>query len=437
MFYNSSHYVAWNLERFEDAPVLTGQTLMYQGKYGMTYTIWTPWRQTPCPPFWDCKGFDRANLWECWETPEWERVCWPVADKQVPGTYLQPLNAGNLDAGATFIYEGQYNVNMEIFATCDPSSRPDYLDIETGPVVYQASMNGPEWVFTAGTHRACPRPWATPGTPVMERGLPHPSRQEWSNYWGIPGTDLQFGLDIKNLTGGQISVVVENADVDHFYKAQIYYSPWKLSSCPEGKNCSIFAAEGANIWICLEATGEGAADLNFTECYPGGDARYDVWVEAVNMENHTHGVRAVYGGGVLNASQGMYGVVVLWCSENLSEGMVEWVRLPTRTGASDLGLARQSGLNFTLYGQTRGVCPRPVPAAMGEGRGMGGAVFLCVVLGVFVVYFAVGGFVAWFRTGTPVPNVGFWGAVASSVMATIRWVMGCGGAQGGLSYDRL
>jgi hypothetical protein len=240
--------------------------------------------------------------------------------------------------------------------------------------------------------------------------------KEFKKNWRLPGTNKQFGLNLRKIRDLVDTVAIGDSWYEEFHMAHVHISPVKRVGCPIGANCSIFAKEKANIWHCDQPR----AHWPFTQCWPIGDVNWGVTLQAYNTQNHLHGIAAVYAGGVShNISEPAYTHIDFFCNESMNWGDIAWMFF---------GDVREDGYHLRAW--TREACLRPYTPIIG-------AIFMSVVIGVFVLYFAVGGFVKLVQGEIGIPNAVFWNEVWSCIITGATYVVRCGKVTVGISYDKI
>jgi hypothetical protein len=399
--------------------------MMFNGRSGETTTFWNPWESFPAPWPWavppDLADFF-ANLWECWTTNSFTPVCHPVASKWVPGFGLSLNTPGDFDSQLRITIPGAWGASAVIQAPCNPWAPPfPLLNIEDATLVYTQGQAKPTWTFhPPASSYVCPRPFQEPPGPEFTRPPP-PSN--YSNDYKYEGT-VGLGDDAKHigLNLKKIREITDNLILgagDYYHRAQLHYSPWDPVGCPEGKNCTVYAKESANVWKC---TG-----YNYSECFPVADRRYGLTFGFINISDPLTGLQVSYAGGVLGSTttvhyhcdpEGMFGVIMFPASgsENSQFGPQGYPR------------------HIVVMAHTRELCEE-----IEWGELHGGAVFLLLLFGGCILYFGFGPLGIFLGTGAlSIPNEGFWLALWDSVYTAIQFIVTCGkSANAGPVYDRV
>ena len=412
--FNDTHYIYVNLEASQEAPLRTHMAQFINGRNTSVYVEWSSWEQLPCPAGWDCEGFTSANLWVCWWDENWEHYCHPVADKYVPGTYSHAKRQDNLDAGINIIYEGQYGVNMEIDVRCDPKSPTNRsLPLENSIISYRATMNNGEWTFNTTSGVGCPHKFDDTIKPPTAERTPPPEDPEQTFSWSGDVDGKRIALNLPKMKKVQEDVFL--GIVGSFHKAEVVYSPYELIGCPPNKACGTYGDDLANVWKCI---GD-----NYEVCYPVGDKRYGVTMFPVNTSNPMAGITVNYDGGAEKSETHF----LFQCNYSIPYGEIEFDETGTETPQHAI----------VLFAHTRAVCPDETHDTVVGG----GGIFLVIVFGAAVGYFALGTLVMFIITGrVEVPFGGFWMEVAESIKTAVVFIFTLGRGttpKADVSYDKI
>jgi hypothetical protein len=415
-YWNATHYMALSLIEIQEPwPWHQWQDLYIRGEYGEIYTVWNPWDRVPCPNGWPCNDpNESANLWQCWDDEDYNPYCHAVADKTVPGFTYGPTTT-NWDLGSTVLYPGQWNARMNLRISCPPF-HPQYdrtLYLGESIVAYATSMSGPTWTFNATSGVACPRPFTVSPAPTASRSPPPPNPTVQTTF-NATVNDQHWYLDLRDMHSATQGIIIAR-DRAAWYRSEFYYSPLVPQSCPEGKDCGVYAKDKANVWECGDQ-GQGT-------CFPVGDRAYGLTIRLINESLDTSGLNVSYQGGAGNHSVQFF----YHCEPDLGPGEIE------------LGLVGDDTVNATGVGprsliihvQTVEACgkapgpePEPLPLVVALSPG---AVSLVVFAGLLLLYFGLGTLVVYALHGTlSVPNKDFWLEVYDSIAAALNFIISCG-----------
>jgi hypothetical protein len=308
---------------------------------------------------------------------------------------------------------------MEITSNCDPRF-PFNLDIADSYVVYQNSLNGPEFTFNVTGSYTCPRSFQDPYFPNDPRPAP-PSGVSQTSKIKVAlgeGDNLRhFGLNLAKLREVTQDVLIsEIGELGGLHKAVLFYSPWELVGCPDFKNCSIYAKDVANVWKCV--------GKDYSNCYPIGDRTYGVNLTSLPplSDDSIPPISAHYRGGAENWSVN----IRFACNESLAPGELRFAPW------ADEG---PWPITLSMWVATSETCRE----VSDWGNLAGGAVFLLIVFSAAVLYLAFGTLIIYGTSGAiAIPNEGFWLAVWDSLYTAVAFIFTCGRAAAkGPIYDRV
>jgi hypothetical protein len=403
MYYlgNDTHCVLVNLQNLQGVfPARGPQDITVAGQEGMLLTVWNAWDRTPCPWGWDCRGFDRANLWECWRNATFHEVCYPVADKHVHGFALTSDDFG----GSVLIhYPGQWGTVMRVNVICDRFRPRDSLPILESVV----QVDGGIYLFNVRSALSCPRRSSDGYVPTHPRSLPSGPIEQVDEIEGFAG-GMHYGLKLKKLMPAQGEIFAEESTT--VYKRVVHFSPYTLRGCPKKGRCGIYENEQANVWSCVNDTNP--------ICFPIGDKRYNLTMGFLDPSVKYSGVWAHYSGGADDYRVTFH----FYCDLNLKRGDLELYTV-----------GQQDRNHVTVHAHTLRMCTEA-----GYGQLNGGAVFLLIVVIASLLYFGCGTIVIFFLEGTvSVPNEAFWVEVWDSIVTALTFIFSCGKEGSGVVYDRV
>ena len=412
--YNETHYIYVNLEHAQEPVMSRNVRLMVNGQSTIAYVEWSSWEQIPCPATWAvwhaCGEFEMANLWVCW-FPDMQPYCHPVADKYVPGQHTRVKREDNLDAGIHIIYEGQYGVNMEIIATCDPSAIWNRtIPLWNSTAVYQSTVANGEWTFNSSTGVACPRRFETPEAPKTPRDPPSGDEKQTTDFEQNFGEDsISFNLRKMKPVHEEVFLGVNG----QMHKAEIHFSPYDLIGCPKEGACKNYEDDVANVWKCI--------GLNYNKCYPIGDRRYGLEIDVVNSSNILAGLTANYNGGAEKTEVHFQ----FQCNYSVPYGEITFDETGVET----------RNRTPVIYAHTRHACPNH----NNDTRVGGGGIFLMIVFSAIVAYVALGSLAMFVITGrVALPFAEFWSEVGKSIVYVFTLLTGrAGGSNETVSYDKI
>lgn len=416
-YFNDTHFLVFNLAHVqEEFPMRKTQTLNISGHLQNIYTEWFSWDEIPCPSDHICPGTTFwANLWECWRDKSWLPICWPVADKYVPGLDVRPLNPARWDDGIWATIPGPYNSAMNLVVHCIPSffgpggggifSRD--IPIGGSQVHYWNANGVGHFLFESWSNYICPRPFSTPAVPTLKRQVvpasPPPKTFKVDGKWG----KLHVGLDLVKLR--QLEGTVILGDAENYHPARVIIHPAGVIPCPAGKSCGVYANDLASIWEC--------AGRNFSTCFPIGDVRYGMNLHFVNELEPTWGLTANYLGGAPIQGETYNTHLFFVCNETSAFGVFH---------VEPIGYESAEHAIYMLI-HTREVCPTDE-----WGQISGGSWFLIVVAVAALVYFGVGTLLTFaISGGVALPNEELWTELHGYFVAGVQFVFTCGGKVGG------
>ena len=412
IIYNDTHYIYVNLEHAQMAPLNTNMQMAVGPKQTVAWVEWSSWEQIPCPKGWDCGEFTNANLWVCWLTEDFDPYCHPVADKYVPGQHTRVSRQDDLDHGIHIIYEGQYGVNMEIIAQCDPNARFNRsISLRDSVIVYQSSVANGEWTFNTTSGVACAHRFEDPPMPTTPRDPPSGGETQTTDF------EYQYGEDRISFNVKKMQPVAEEVFLGvtgQMHRAEIHFSPYDLIKCPKEGGCGVYANDEANVWKCV--------GRNYEDCYPIGDRRYGLEISPVNTSNIMAGLIANYNGGAQNSEIHFQ----FQCNYSVPYGEITF---------DETGVETRSHIPI-IYAHTRHACPNH----NNDTKMSGGGIFLLVVFGLAVAYFGVGTLIVFIVTGSvAIPFEAFWAGVGQDIVYAVTFIFTCAKASptDAVSYDKI
>jgi hypothetical protein len=402
---NDTHYIVIDLVKLQQQrPLDAQQTLMIRGKMSEVRTLWWAWDQVPPPGGYAIGGdLTAANAWVCWSDENFNPYCHPIASKFIPG-YEVEVNSNDSGSGIHIKYPGAWSTKMQIKVACSPYIRDSALDLSGSDIVVTDAQPGQIFSFTGTSHHACPRRFADAVIPDAPRGSPPGSASAVSQLNQAVGSGEHVWLNLKRIKQINGIVPLGTPDRDEYVRSELHFSPWELIGCPGGRKCPEYPGEKANVWKCVRL------DSNAT-CYPIGDRRWGQSMELINSEHSLHGIRVNYSGG----AGGYSSHFVFYCDEDGAVGAMGFDSAGRDTNQSTNGV-----MSINIH--TLEVCP-----ITEWGQVTGGGVFLLIVFLLVFVYFGVGTFINYIRSGAvAIPQEGLWVEVWDSFVASISFIADCG-----------
>jgi hypothetical protein len=355
----------------------------------------------------------------CWYQADLQQICHPVADRRVPGYTIQNTQRDNLDSTLSIKYPGAWNWNMEILSTCDRGA-PFDLDIADSTVVYQDSLNGPEFTFGLRSSYTCPRSFRDPWYPNVSRPSPPSGAKQISKIQAVVGEGKNarhFGLNLLKIRSVVDRVIVgEFGTMTDLHKAELFYSPWDRVGCPDNKDCGTYSKDLANVWKCV-------GSVDYERCYPIADRNYGVNLTSFPplFEDGVPPIQAKYSGGVDDWSvEFNFG-----CDPNGTLGHLNFSHWGREEGWPPV---------LSIWVSTAEVCKEVEWGVLS-----GGAVFLLIVFSLVLLYFGAGTVIVYASSGViTIPFGDFWLEVWDSFYTAILFLVTCGrAAPSGPVYDRV
>ena len=409
--HNQTHYVYLALNQIDQTPYIHDQVLISRGKTGDIHTEFSPWNTLPCPANRICNAeFKEANMWSCWYNENNQQYCHPSGYKNF-GLEMRPLTPDDLSTGIMLAYEGGYGTGVNIRLSCHPGLNPYTISNFESYVTFHSGMVGQEFEYSSETEVVCPVkfedpyiPTATP-TPSFD-----PNRRVNYKYESPIVNNKQVVLDLKKLP-----TIIEKVYMGygkHFEINDIYLSPFIQTSCPQNYDCKGHGL--ANAWKCF---GNG----HNPECFPVGDARYNLHFELIN-DNLDHGVSVNYEGGYAG-----YEIHFNFqCNRSVPIGQITFDETGTKTPQNVM----------IVYAHTQIVCPA---TANTHEDATTGAIFLTITISSVIIYLIIGILITFFTTGqVSLPNSSFWIEFYECLKTGSAYVISCGKTTSlAMSYDTI
>lgn len=169
---------------------------------------------------------------------------------------------------------------------------------------------------------------SSPGVPTSPRPTPAGNeRQKHKISAEVNGERIRFNLRWAK----SVTKTLNTTDL-YAYKAEIHYSPWKLTGCPKNAECpDPYTDDQANIWKCV--------GRYIPQCFPIGDRRYGLDLHVTSYLDEYAGFTAIY-----NGSAGHYTQTYIQfsCDENLRYNEIEFDQITAKQ---------------VIYARARNVCP--------------------------------------------------------------------------------
>jgi hypothetical protein len=375
---NSTHYALLDLAELAQAPY-GGPNLLFggTGEFLVPWVAWHPWERQPCPQPGACDSAP-ANLFVCFPLADGAQFCHASADARF-GTALEPLH--DFDGGALLRYGGAYGHGLALSVACAPAAAPalpfdSATALRWGPDAVSAAVAAPG---------ACPRPFVPAFRPAaVATPIPTAAPAHFVRLFARPdGRRVDMDLFALPAVAGWVAVPLEG------YAEQAYFALHftERKEAPWGPVLDR-TVERWNGWRCGED-------------FCGSVAHSETGLAWRDSEN---GVEAVYGAG--------YGALHLTVRFVCNESM----------GRKEAMLAAQGWIGANGEVGVKVATGMACPTEGGVLRKLtGGAVFLLIVLGLFVGYVGIGTLL-----GVPhrvtFPNQKFWGEVAECIHAAILWI---------------
>jgi len=421
---NGTHYIYTNLDQITQPVYNNEMKLAWPGMRPRTNLsrwniIFHPWDHQPCPEGYDCQGFDKANIWGCYNNDAGRPVCLCIADRD-RGNDMQPFN-DELENGAKIIYEGVYGIGAELDVKCNrqlTNKKIIEFDSETYSSWYYQGTGGDRGInviFSLDSGYTCPYEFKGPrALPPKPTATPVPKKYKNATYFESEFKDGKFSsIDIEKLESQEQDLYIGTPS--SLRKMHVVYNPLKKKNCPDGWQC--LGGAKSNIWLCDDfITGEHA-------CIPAGDIDVQLDVSLPHDEFLMSGINLEYNGGYNDYTTN----ILFQCNMSVGNNVVfepvveNW----------------PPGRIFVARAHTGQVCPR----TLSRKSATGGAVFLLILILIFALYFPLMIFIGFIKdSSVQIPNAKFWYEFVDSICSLIVFAFTCGrkvDGGGAAGYDSI
>lgn len=409
--HNDTHYAMLSLDQLSQ-PLFEGNAIVTHNKSSSSlFMTWHPWILTDCPNAHSCDDFSYSNLWLCWTEDDSVRYCHPAADKTISlDMRFTEEGADEVSNGVVINYGGGYGFATKIVSKCNIFETESLKFDDGADFTYHDDNNG-RLTIIIDSKLTCPKELATPTIPPTP--LPSPPVDPHSKvdrHFTSKVFDGQvIDLDLAEIGSFSQTVFVKTANKENneVYRSSIFFNPAAVQPCPSGFTC--VSSEKSSLWSCFNST------TVKNVCVPIGDDRFGLGFQLLENKRSPHndaapnGVSVKYSGGY-----------------DLAESTIEFICNTDSVDSSVTfqDVAQKSGNSFTFSILTNLACPVKSTA---RGAISGGAVFLILVIVVFVLYFSIGTLVEFIRNGSiSIPNSKFWTEFYICVITSINFIFSCG-----------
>lgn len=449
IMYNSTHYVSFNLDKFNRTHFKKNMTMTNHIDSADVYFEFSAWEKIPCP---NTEGAcyaqyqQEANSYICYYTSRTQKNCFPYADISYDQVISNPTHS--LSNIVTLTYQNNLDTDLRFKIYCDDSLDYNTLFINDGQTLILDVATDHVVTLTASSHNACPLPFTDPKLPRTPNPTPMPAPVDPSKLYfrSEPINNKYIELDLTNIPTHREKIVLGTPG--DYEKAEILYDPDTPRECGASQRECLGGGE-TNIWKCVDYKGS-------QKCYGIGDARQSINYHV--SDDLMDGIAVTYGGGYSG-----YRTTVLY----LCNVSVPWPKIDF----DDIGYESNMKV-VTLYAHTSYVCPKPyTPPTSGptkapttaptiqpvtytpaptsapepyhpdSGKVTGGAIFMMVVFFPILLYVGLGTIINGFVTGNfELPFQKFWSEFYQNFITGFKFVFTCGhpgwcGGQGG--YDQI
>ena len=384
---NSTHYVAFDISKFNNSTFSGSKPFTVDQRKGLLYYQFSPWELQSCPNGYKCSGSTESNMYACWIDINEGKFCHQIGDKRIF------LSTSELDTGYRLHYGGAYNIQTELRIKCDPSlpTEPLFSFSETFSS-YNRAMTGPQFSFNVSSSAACPIAFEYP---PMYTPIPIPTNTP--NPFYKPQTKLidknEFGeinFDLKNLNIS--SPIISLRHNNTYQRPMMYISPFEVTKCPNGYQSPNM--DLGNIWKCTANNTDTQKDKQ--SCFTVGDMRYGLELKLI--ENET--IKVTYKGGINN-----YSVSIIYLCDRSDRDYSFFYN----DNYADIGIEEDDSPFIQFIGRTQEACRVQTPPDEFSAGGEISCLILTILYMLFTTYFFGGVLFYYFKNKTgQFPNTTFW-----------------------------
>ena len=425
---NSTHYVVTPLASYQQDVFKGDVTIVHSGDQSQLYAEFHPWKQIECPSGYTCpENHPDSNFWLCWLEDDGTKYCHSIGDVRIKNE-MKLIHEEHPDAGVELNFGGVWG--YETFFDIECNWNEDNYSIpfdHATKLAYHHTLNGTVFRTYLDSGAVCPRQFDTISTPFpTPRITPRPDYTPASHF-RYEKDDQYIEIDLDDLQ--EHTELITVGLFPHYQRNLYRYYPKTPGLPPSGYTVLDTDKTTANVWRCFNTTTD-----NY--CHTCGDINIDLEYVLVNDNSLRDGLSLNYEGGY----GGYEAHIQLICNESIPGNEVDF---------DDVGFYTAQMKAPIIFAHTSMICPKPLsptpspsssttpspsppspsPSPSPEGRESvtGGAIFLFLVIAIFVLYLSLGVCIYYIKDGIlEFPNADFWEQFYECVLTAIAFIFSCG-----------